>query len=106
MALQMDYTDETGTNHPVSYWEIMVLEINRVQGTPTGVQVHAIIKGWHDVASFNSEKTVIGIQEYRVNQNINFNNTTGQAFNNMYAFAVSYVNPDTGVQFFQNATIV
>lgn len=26
MALQMDYTDEMGVNHPQSYWKIQVIE--------------------------------------------------------------------------------
>lgn len=108
MALQMSYVDPvTGTEYPESYWELSDFTVEIIHGATDLAQTKVQFEGWYDKAAHDAglKQFMDKVYELPVAP-IDLVPTVGAAIAGLYLYAQATPEPDTGVSFFDGATIV
>src|SRR5689334_12659628 len=102
MALTMNWTEEnTGDEHPDSYWEIDRFSTQFIHGSGTEqASTELIVKGWDSKADHDAGKNQIHIMSFEIPAgDIDPGVTVGDAIAGLYSFLL-------GQSFFSGATVV
>lgn len=97
----------TGTVRPSSYWEISDFRVTLIHDVSDSAVTTVEFAGWENVAAHNAGKSPFFVKRYELPPgNIDFTQTIGDGFAALYQAALAIPEPDTGVSFFNGATIV
>jgi hypothetical protein len=100
-------TLNTGTPHPESYWEISDFTVSLLHDETDTAITFVVFEGWHNKAAHDAgDKPFLGKLYELPPGAIDFEQSIGDGFTGMYAYALATPEPDTGVSFFDGATTV